>query len=368
MARTAKPVKQPRRKPGTGAIRYKARREQPWEAEWRHDTGAAEYHSFSERSEAARWLDELTAKAKSGRSTSGGAQSFAEFIRKWLEIKSIKVGRSTAHSYQYYCECASGEYLGKLRLDSITPETIEHMIAHFHGKGFKNIQQLCNPLNQAFDYAKRNKWIDDNPMERLELPETAHRRIVILTEAQRAKVLTLAQPEHDRAVPLLPLWHLYSRLGLRKGEGIALNWPDVDWERCTLLIDESITNIGPDNVRGKTKTRRHRTVPLSDDLVALLKAHREAQLRRGVFGSIFVGADGETVTPQHVQYRWSVLRQLAGVPDVTLHGLRHTALFLLEQAGVPESVRKALAGHASKSMAFHYVDHASVEDVRRHIG
>ena len=364
----ARAAKAPRRKPGSGTIRHKKGRERPWEATWRHADGAAESRAFSERAEAARWLDDLVAKAKAGRITSGGTQTFDTFIQKWLAIKSIKVGLSTAHSYTYYCELASGEYLGKLRIDSITPETIEHMIAHFHRKGFKNLQQLVNPLKQAFDYAKRNKWIEENPMAELELPETDHRQIVILTEAQRAHMLRLAETEHDPAVPLLPLWHLYSRLGLRKGEGIALNWSDVDWERRTLTIDESVGIVGNATVRGKTKTRRTRTVPLPDDLLALLRNHQRAQIARGVFGAIFAGANGETVSPKHVQYRWTVLRQAAGVPSVTLHGLRHTALFLLEQAGVPESIRKALAGHTSAAMAFHYVDHASIEDVRRFVG
>jgi integrase len=53
---------------------------------------------------------------------------------------------------------------------------------------------------------------------------------------------------------------------------------------------------------------------------------------------------------------------------ITPHSLRHTALFLLEQAGVATSIRMALGGHSTASMALHYIDHASVDDVRRALG
>lgn len=369
MARKKQP-RYDRRKRGTGSIRHKPGRAQPWEAEWRHDDATREYRGFSSRSEAAAWLDELAAKRERGQDTTAGAQSFSTFIQKWLLIKQTKgVAAKTMHTYQFYAETASGQ-IGKLRIDCLTLEHMEALLAYLIGAKFQNTHALFGMLGQAFKYARASslRWMTVDPLDGLEIPPVQRRKNQILTVAQRAHLLELAREEHDPDVPLLPLWHLYSRLGLRKGEGIALMWVDVDWENKILRVDESITNVGADNPRGSTKNRQIRLVPLPDDILTMLADLRRWQQRRGVFGAIFVDAQGETVTPQHVQYRWVLLRKRAGFAKTTIHDLRHTALTILALAGVPENVRMALAGHRSTQMADLYSNHASVEDIRRFVG
>lgn len=54
------------------------------------------------------------------------------------------------------------------------------------------------------------------------------RKGVALTQAQRAHLLTCAAVEDDSMIPLCPLWPLYSRLGLRKGEGLGVGWSDIN--------------------------------------------------------------------------------------------------------------------------------------------
>ena len=376
MARKAKPApKPPRRKPGTGSVRNKPGRAEPWEAEWKHANGSSEYRGFSSRAAATAWLDELVADKDSGRDLISGAQPFSTFIAAWLEIKEPHIGKSTHHTYKYYCELASGEGgLGPRRLDSIILDTCQKMINHLHKQDFVNLKQLCNPLRQAFDYAKANHYIKENPMNGVAIPKTKHKTIVVLTQQQRAHMLRAAAETDVPAVPLLPLWHLASRLGWRKGECIALRWPSVDLEAGTALIQESVTNVGPDNIRGETKTKRTRINPLPADLIELLRTHKAAQRQRAIDtpawverGLVFTDEVGDEVTPQHVQYRWSLLRKAAGCSDVTIHGLRHTALHLLALDGVPENVRMALAGHSTKEMAGHYSNHASIDDIRKYM-
>lgn len=369
MARKAK--RDPRRKPGTGTIRHKKGRAEPWEAEWTHDDGRHEYRGFQWRAAAAAWLDELTAKRARGQDTTAGGKTFKTFFLEWLAIKATKIGAKTAHTYKFYGEVASGEgQIENIRIDTLTLEHMERLLTNLMRAKFQNVHELFGVLGQAFAYARRPslRWMTVDPLDGLELPHIERRQNQVLTEAHRAHLLDVARDEHDPTVPLLPLWHLYARFGLRKGEGIALEWRDVDWERKTLTVDESVTNVGADNPRGKTKTRRTRVIPLSDDMIDLLRAHQAAQRQRGIFPSIFVDAIGETVTPQHVQYRWSLLRKRAGCPKTTLHDLRHTCLYLLALQGVPDNIRMALAGHSTTDMATLYAHHASVEDVRKFVG
>ena len=62
----------------------------------------------------------------------------------------------------------------------------------------------------------------------------------------------------------------------------------------------------------------------------------------------------------YVPMRWARLRVRAGLSkQIRLHDLRHTALYLMEQDGTPQSVRMALAGHSAVAMASHYAEHAA---------
>jgi hypothetical protein len=63
MAPKKKPVKQPRRKPGTGSIRFKRGRALPFEAAFTHADNTTQYDSFATAEEAAAHLDGLSRRA-----------------------------------------------------------------------------------------------------------------------------------------------------------------------------------------------------------------------------------------------------------------------------------------------------------------
>jgi intergrase/recombinase len=51
---------------------------------------------------------------------------------------------------------------------------------------------------------------------------------------------------------------------------------------------------------------------------------------------------------------WRSLRHKAGLDGLRFHDLRHTFLTQMAEAGVPEDVRKSIAGHLTKRMLDHY--------------
>ena len=81
---------------------------------------------------------------------------------------------------------------------------------------------------------------------------------------------------------------------------------------------------------------------------------------------MFCDANGNQVDYWYIDGPWARLKARAELPEgASIHGLRHTAAFLLEQQGVPLRTRMALLGHATEDMGKHYADQASVEDIRR---
>jgi integrase len=381
MAPRKKPAKPARRKPGTGAIRFKRGRERPYEAGFKLSNGETRYEYFSTAEEAAAHLDQLVAErdnAEAPRNIAKGSQSVIQFLTAWLQIKAAHVSAKTLQDYKYQCDLAAGE-IGRYRIDQVDLMMADTMLATFARQGYKNVAQMRMVLKQAFDYAEENNYIKKNPFRKSTAPATKHKKRVVLNERQRAALLEAAAALEDAALPLAPLWHLYSRLAFRRGEGLGLRWADIDFDAATITVAQQRTTVGSQTITkeapkgGEDKVR---IIPVPLDLLDMLHAHQKAQIKRAaadpewqLTGLVFVGEHGRPPAAYTVNRRLDKLIEHAGLPrDLVPHGLRHTALTLLALAGVPANVRKALSGHSTAKMDEHYTSHAALEDVRRALG
>jgi hypothetical protein len=248
MARTAKPDTHPRRKPNTGTIRHKPGRAHPWEAQFPLERGSR-YESFQSYEAAAAWLNGLVKErddAESPRNITGGSMLVQDYFPIWLELRAGHVAPKTYAGYKYYGEVACGEGgLGRRRLDTVDALVAQRMINQFAADGFKNTAQLKSVLFQAFEYAfDPLGYIKKNPFAKVKVPEIEHRTAVAITKAQRAHLLDMAdaddakplQHRKDAPPPMAILWHLYSRLAFRRGEGLMLKWSNIDFEQATITI------------------------------------------------------------------------------------------------------------------------------------
>ena len=95
--------------------------------------------------------------------------------------------------------------------------------------------------------------------------------------------------------------------GMRHNEVCDLLWEHVDWRQKLLRL--------PDSKTGK------RDVVVSDEVMALLGrlAHAKANPRRGY---VVCSRNGRKL--HSLKITWLRVRQLAGIPDVRLHDLRHS--------------------------------------------
>lgn len=360
-----------RRRPNTGTIRYKSGRAKPWEATFPLGRHRSRCDSFDTLEAATAHLDQLTAErddAVHPRNIAGGSMTLHRFVSLWLAIKKPHVKQNTYESYAHKCGLAA-TYIGPTRrIDTIGRRDADLLYVTLHNHGYKNVSQLRAVLSQAFDYAEQEDYVKTNPFRRAKAPTIERPRRTTLSRAQRTHMLACTEGED-----LEILWHLYSRLGLRRGEGLGLLWANIDWEARTLTITQQHTTVRGKTIKETPKTKRsRRTIPVPDDIMAMLAQLRKAQTvaaagdpRWQVSGLIFVGRHGRPYSAQFISWCWGQLRARAGiVANVTIHDLRHTALTLIEQGGAPLSVVQAFAGHASATMTMHYADHADVAEMR----
>jgi integrase len=89
----------------------------------------------------------------------------------------------------------------------------------------------------------------------------------------------------------------------------------------------------------------------------VLKAWRKAQLAERLAwgeawtdsGRVFTREDGAPLRPGWISTRFDALVAKAGLPPISLHGLRHGAATMLLAAGQPPKVISEVLGHSTVS-------------------
>jgi len=135
-------------------------------------------------------------------------------------------------------------------------------------------------------------------------------------------------------------------LGLRAAELAAA---DRGWLTRERLVDVEDRATWMLHVVGKG--RRIRRLPLSDELVEAAQRWQEERTSRfgpsGADDPLFVTNDGDRFNYGRLRYWLRLLNREAGLRDLSLHALRHTAGVQLAADAVPMNVIQSLLGHAT---------------------
>jgi integrase len=115
--------------------------------------------------------------------------------------------------------------------------------------------------------------------------------------------------------------------------------------------------------------RSKRTIPLPAQLVHALEKHKEQhEKERIAAGSLWQGSPcvfttpiGTPVDPRGDYRQFRKLLGKAGVSDVRLHDLRHTAASLLLAQGVPARVVMEILGHSQIALTMNTYSHVAPE-------
>lgn len=157
---------------------------------------------------------------------------------------------------------------------------------------------------------------------------------------------------------LYALFHLIALKGPRRGEAVGLEWESVRLGDGAVDITTQVVQLGWDTVVTTPKSAAgRRTITLDGDTAAVLKAwrarQRQERLKAGESwtdsGRVFTHPDGTGVHPGWVSGLFCRVAAEAGLPPISLHGLRHGAASLSLAAGVHVKVVSAELGHATTS-------------------
>jgi integrase len=222
-------------------------------------------------------------------------------------------------------------------------------------RGAVTVHRALATLRMIFSAAVREEIIPANPAAMVDKPTVPSHPVTAWEPEHLGEFLD--RSGHHR---LGPLFELAVYTGLRRGEICGLHWTDVDLAARTIVVRRNRVNVEGRVLESTTKTRSgRRTVPLSDAGVAALLTWKltqageceAAQEAWETQGHVFTMEDGRPLDPVQVTRLFQKIRtQGEPLPELTFHGLRHSAASLMLAGGADISTVSKLLGHASISI------------------
>jgi len=284
----------------------------------------------------------------------------ADYAERWLKLVRHRVRPATFAIYRTSMRQHVVPALGRIELARLVPSDVEAMTADMlnRGKAPGTAALARRVLVVALTDAERDGLVGRNAARLARPPRSGEARPRALTPDE---VRTLARAAEDD--PYGPLFLVAVSTGLRRSELLALRWEDVRPDSLKVTATMARSAKGGYQ-RAEPKTRRGRRT------VGLPRMARDALERQRATsgGSAWVFADPVTGRPMHpetITSAWRALTKRAGLQDVRLHDLRHTAATLALAAGVPVRDVSDSLGHASPSITLDIYGHAVPEGSRR---
>jgi integrase len=191
-------------------------------------------------------------------------------------------------------------------------------------------------ISLAYRVGIENEKVDKNPAARIGRTRQDNGRVRWLSDEEEMKIreaLERLSPQYA------PAFDLSVHTGTRAGEQFSMQWSQVDWDRCLLLLP-------------RTKNGGSRHVPLN---AVALRALKQLKRRHGEISPnalwVHLNENGEKLRG-HRNWFERALKD-AGVSSYSWHCNRHTFASRLVMAGADLRTGELL-GHRTPNMTWRY--------------
>jgi integrase len=352
-------------------------------------------HSFDEVREK---LDRLKGDSARGIGVPDRTVTVAGYLDHWLALAKENKRATTHRGYESAVRLHIVPVLGSKRLDKLTGADVRRLIAVCRAKCLccvnrydkhrpdkdkccsvgkccgrtpskRQIQFVHAVLRNALSNAEREELVTRNVAKLVQIPSPRYKVGKGLQITDVAKLLK----EAKKSTRLYALYVVTATLGLRRGELLGLRWTDVDLDRATLRVEQTVQRVDGRLLVDETKSEASDgTIPLPKVTRLALIQHRERQDAERVqaaeiwqdHGLVFPTSVGTPMEPRSLNRHFDGIRTRAGLPGVRLHDFRHTVVSLLLELGTPPHVVQAIARHADLDVTLGIYAHTNLDAMR----
>ena len=332
------------------------------------------YQYFETQAEAAEGLRQLQSEKAMGVCRSKAAVKTGDWVNTWIEKhKAPKLAPSTLTSYRNNFRVHIEPYVGTVPLRELTTYHIQKMLDRMEGS-LSLFVKVYNVIHGALEKAVELGMIPRNPCKGVAFPEDDKGDMRVLTQEEQQRFISALDGEYYR---VMLLTYLYT--GMRMGEGIPLQWKDIDLERRTIRVNKKAivrhdfeAHSAKQEVQDKCKTKSsRRTIVITSGLASILAEHKEVMRHRAEqLGEewsedslVFRNSRGNMVYSRNLQEVLYRILGKAGIEGATMHTLRHTYATRCFEAGVDIKAISEQLGHANVKTTYNIYVHL-LEDTK----
>ncbi len=320
--------------------------------------------------DAERELARLINEMNTGAYVEPSRLLVSDYLKDWLAEAATRIAAKSAERYRDIIEGHISPGLGNIRLAKLKPLHIQRFYADRLASGRKDgtgglsaqsVLHFHRVLHKALEQAVMWQLLMRNPADAVQPPRPERKPMTALNEAQTGKLLKSLESTRLYQPVVLAV-----STGMRRGEILALQWKEIDFENAQLSVSRSLeqTRKGLNFKTPKTAKSRRR-IALPQVTLRMLKAHRMSQtaekLRLGPayqdHDLVFPRLDGAPWRPDTFSTVFAAHVRRYKLPHVRFHDLRHThATQLLKQGVHPKIVSERL-GHSNIAITLDTYSH-----------
>ena len=314
------------------------------------------YFYFNSQAEAVEKMRQLQNEKAVGVCRSKAAIKTGDWIHTWIEkYKAPHLAPSTLTSYRNNFRVHIRPYVGEIALKDLTTYHIQKMLDNGNFR-FSLFIKVRNVIHGALEQAVELGMIPKNPCKGVAYPKDDRKDVWALTKEEQQRLIAALDGEYYRTMLLT---YLYT--GMRAGEGIPLQWKDIDLNKRTIRVNKKAilhhdyaTHSGKQEIQNFCKTESSkRTIVITAGLVAILAEHKEEMKKRAAAlglewsedSLVFWNTRNKIVQYGNLKESLSKIYRKAGIEGATMHTLRHTYATRCFEAGVDVKVVSEQLGH-----------------------
>jgi len=353
-----------------------------------NEKGKQKFKVFSgkTRQVVAQKLNNYIANEKGKEPEQACKDTLSAWLDKWYESYVVpNVKTSTRVSYEMVIRRHLKPSIGNIKLKDLKKDTIEELYnklivgGRTDGKGGlspKTVKNVHLVLHMALEEAARREYIIKNPASIAKVPtmkstNSKKKDIEILSkDEQKLLEAACSTDVYGTAIKL----DLYT--GMRLGELLGLQWPDINFENRTISISRQLNRLKDFDPKATAKTKleiqddvktatSYRVISIAPTIVTMLqtykaqqdieskkwgKAHKKLQM-------VFARDDGSFIDPSTFREHYKQTLRKACLKNCTVHALRHTFATRALEAGVPIKVVSNILGHAGVQITMDTYSH-----------
>ena len=294
---------------------------------------------------------------------------FGEWIDFWYrQYSQMSLRQSTQSSYENNIYNHIITEIGSIKLNKLTQNDLQQFYARaknsgrlqykeFYGEGLsdrtvRSIHAICR---KALEKAVSENLITVNPAIGCKLPPKKSREMQVLTPEEMQRFLIQAKYDGYFEILLLELTS-----GMRRGELLALQWTDLNFETGELHICRQVYHVKGSMQITEPKTKSSiRTIILPKVVLNVLAEYKKTVNSRWIFPSPMV--DDMPRNPQSVYKKVKAILQRADCKNIRFHDLRHTFATTALANGMDVKTLSSIIGHVSSQTTLDIYLHSTHE-------